>query len=72
MTETNGFRFSLRAQERVFEIAPVVPSCPRCRTDMALSTIYPHPRFPRVEIVCFKCDCGTEEKRVVPHSVHHG
>jgi hypothetical protein len=72
MFESNGFRASLRQKELIAEIAPVVPNCTKCRAVMQLSDIYPHPRFPRVEIVSFKCECGVEEKRVVPHSIQHG
>jgi hypothetical protein len=49
------------------EIASVVPDCPTCRTAMRLAEIFAHPRFPRVEIVHFRCDCGARERRVVPH-----
>ncbi len=34
---------------------------------MHIGGIFPHPRFPRVEIVSFNCDCGMVERRVVPH-----
>jgi hypothetical protein len=60
--------FRPEREQKIAEIAPVIPDCPRCRTRMHMADIFPHPRFPRVEIVSFGCDCGRVEKRVVPHS----
>jgi hypothetical protein len=58
----------IKWREKVAEIAPVIPNCPRCNASMRIDGIFPHPRLRRVEIVSFICDCGSVEKRVVPHA----
>jgi hypothetical protein len=68
MLRVNPFSIS-RHIEKVAQIATVVPSCERCATVMHIANIFAHPRFPRVEIVSFHCDCGATENRVVPHSI---
>jgi hypothetical protein len=64
--------FPTQPDARIAEIAPVVPECRHCKSVMQITGIFPHPRFPRVEIVSFKCECGSAEKRVVPHSYKDG
>jgi hypothetical protein len=49
---------TFRSDERIEEFSAVVPDCPWCRTPMQIGEISPHPRFPRVELVCFTCPCG--------------
>lgn len=57
------------ARGTMAEITTVPPPCPRCGATMRLVEIFHHPRFPRVEIVGFKCACGADDHRVVPLTV---
>jgi hypothetical protein len=63
--------FRPQQEARVAEIAPVVPDCRRCHTPMQIDGIHAHPRFLRVEIVSFQCECGLKEQRVAPHKLYY-